>query len=383
MFNRRSGINSGTVEGGDQVIINSAGGEGNNYAESELLAKLSQSGSYTISNFDGTGFDLTVTVTQINLSGTAYADITVSVEGTASPTTANPTKSPTSSPSSSPSSSPTTASPSVSPSKSPTNTPTLPPPPGTGAETAELDTEYQVPHCINSGTSCSSGNLLLGRATKGPTSAGELNSPNTIDTCDDGNTGSYRSDESLESIFVFSSDDNGIPDGGSLRVGGYATVRASVYAWSDGSNDFADFYYTNDITANPIAWTYLGSAGPGGGGDRDITSPSSFLLESSGTHAVRVRFRYEQTPPGTPNPCSNGGYDEADDLIFPVVSAGSNPNTDSPTTSPSIKPSRSPSRSPVTSEPTSAPSKSPVTDMPSRSPSKEPSRAPSKEVRFC
>ena len=169
-----------------------------------------------------------------------------------------------------------------------------------------LDADYNVPHCINSGTSCSSGDLLLGRATKGPTSAGELNSPNTIDTCVDGNSGSYRSDESLESILVYSSDGNGIPDGGSLRVGGFATVQASVYAYSAFTADTADFYHTDNILANPIVWTLLGSAGPGGSGDQDITSPTSFLLESSGTHAVRVRFRYN----GSPNPCNNGSWDD-------------------------------------------------------------------------
>jgi len=161
-----------------------------------------------------------------------------------------------------------------------------------------------------------------------------LNSPNTIDGCFDGNSGSYRSDESLESILVYSSDEFGNPDGGSLRVGGYATVRASVFAWSTFTADTADFYYTN-VTAATIAWTLLGSAGPGGSGDQDITSPTSFLLESSGTYAVRVRFRYN----GSPDPCNNGGYDDADDILFTVVSAGSNPNTDSPTTSPSVKPS--------------------------------------------
>ncbi|KAL3796919.1 hypothetical protein ACHAW5_005399 [Stephanodiscus triporus] len=46
-YNRKKGINSGTVEAGDQVTITQAGGEGTSYAESELLAKLSAGGMWT------------------------------------------------------------------------------------------------------------------------------------------------------------------------------------------------------------------------------------------------------------------------------------------------------------------------------------------------
>ena len=77
-FNRKTGVNSGTVEGGNQVLIQSAGGEGTSYAESELLAKLGSGGSYTLSNFDGSGYDLTVTVNSINTGvSPGYADITI------------------------------------------------------------------------------------------------------------------------------------------------------------------------------------------------------------------------------------------------------------------------------------------------------------------
>ena len=281
--------------------------------------------------------------------------MTFQVAGISPGGTSSPSKSPTTRP---------TMSPSTSPSTSPSKSPSPPPPPGTGAEIALLDADYNVPNCKVSGTSCSSGDLLLGRATKGPTSAGELNSPNTIDGCFDGDSGSYRSDESLESILVYSSDANRNADGGSLRVGRYATVNATVWAWGTGSSDSADFYYTDDTEA--VAWNYLGSVVPEAGGEQVLTSPISFLLESSVTYAVRVRFRWD----GSPNPCNNGGYDDADDLLFTVVSAGSNPDTNSPSTSPSIKPSRSPSKSPSL-----APS-----NGPSVSPSKVSTVSPSKTV---
>ena len=85
-FNRKIENNSGTVEGGNQVLIWSAGGEGNNYAESELLAKLNNGGTYLISDFDGNG--VIVSVTNIDTSANpAFA--TISIEsGTASPTPA-------------------------------------------------------------------------------------------------------------------------------------------------------------------------------------------------------------------------------------------------------------------------------------------------------
>ena len=114
MFNRAKDANSGTVEGGNQVMLWRAGGEGSGYAESELLAKLNAGATYTITDFDGTvGNDLEIVVNSINLSASPVAVASITV-GTG---TAQPTKSPTPVP---------TASPTVSaaPSKSPTPFPT-------------------------------------------------------------------------------------------------------------------------------------------------------------------------------------------------------------------------------------------------------------------
>ena len=81
MFNRRAGINSGTQEGGNQVIINRAGGEGNSFSESELLAKLSQGGTYTIPVFRELSlnkFPLTIEVNSIdNTVNPWHADLSV------------------------------------------------------------------------------------------------------------------------------------------------------------------------------------------------------------------------------------------------------------------------------------------------------------------
>ncbi len=44
-YNRKRGINNGTMESGNQVTVTRAGGEGTRYAESELLAKLNVGGT--------------------------------------------------------------------------------------------------------------------------------------------------------------------------------------------------------------------------------------------------------------------------------------------------------------------------------------------------
>lgn len=103
-FNRKAGFNIGTVEGGNQVMVTQAG-NGNNYFESELLAKLSAGGTTT---FVAGGVNVVVTVNSINTTtGNGYASISVCFDGdcsTPAPTTAAPTSSPTNAPTSSPTS---------------------------------------------------------------------------------------------------------------------------------------------------------------------------------------------------------------------------------------------------------------------------------------
>jgi hypothetical protein len=62
-FNHRTGFNSGTVEGANQVMITTAGNEGGGGAQSTLLAKLNQGGIWTQ---DINGFSITVTVISID-----------------------------------------------------------------------------------------------------------------------------------------------------------------------------------------------------------------------------------------------------------------------------------------------------------------------------
>jgi len=99
-FNRMIGINSGTQEAGNQVTIVKAGGEGNSYAESDLVAKLDVGGSWS-SIIDGK--NMIVTVVSIDTSASpAYAQVRISENGASCgppvptpPPSPRPTSSPT------------------------------------------------------------------------------------------------------------------------------------------------------------------------------------------------------------------------------------------------------------------------------------------------
>jgi hypothetical protein len=87
-FNRMTGINSETQEGGDQVLITRQGGNGESNSQSELLAKLSASESFDIEDFANLG-TVKVTVNSMNTaSSPGVADITIA-RGTLTCSTAN------------------------------------------------------------------------------------------------------------------------------------------------------------------------------------------------------------------------------------------------------------------------------------------------------
>ena len=164
-----------------------------------------------------------------------------------------------------------------------------------------------VPFCQEVLAGCDSGALLNGRGSMSPA---ESNAPNTLDGCPDGDSGTYYSDESLERIKVVSVG-NGV-----LRKGTTVEIQATVYAFSDGSSDTADFYYIADATNSSLSWEYIDSIVPSGGGIQTLTM-QYVLPTGSGNdiQAVRVNFRWS----GSVGPCSPGGYDDRDDLAFAVA----------------------------------------------------------------
>ena len=244
--------------------------------------------------------------------------------------------SPTKSPTPNPTLSPITENPTDSPSSKPTNSPVSLPPPGTDDEFAVYDPANGAPNCEVVGKSCSSGNLLVGRF--GLSGGSEPNSSNTLDTIGDGSSGTYQSDESLDMITVSSL------NGGPLMAGELFNIKVDVWAWSTGTSDSADFYYTNDATATPIVWTYLNTLGAGGPDRRTLTLPADlyspsdpsygYTLSNGPNQAVRVRFRYNgsRCPLSTLGEwnCNNGSYDDIDDLMFTVAPAAPASTASSP-----------------------------------------------------
>ena len=180
--------------------------------------------------------------------------------------------------------------------------------------TAVWDSVLQAPKCATLGSACDAGaSLLLGRAALGP----EPSQPNTInDSCADGTSGTFHSDESNDRIKVETTDGTDLAPGKTVRI------NATVWAWTTPSSDAADFYYT--ANANSPAWTLIGSVVPTAAGAQTLST--TYTLPSGALQAVRVQFRYQSSSAN----CAAGAYNDRDDLIFAVTTA---PDTTPPTTS--------------------------------------------------
>jgi len=176
-----------------------------------------------------------------------------------------------------------------------------PPPTGPApVPTATYDSVLRAPKCGTAGIGCDTGNLVNGRANLGP----EPNQPNTINgSCADGTSGIYHSDESVDRIKVFTTDQTNLAAGKQVRI------EATVWAYSS-TADRADIYYA--ANANSPVWTLIGTLGPGGTGVRTIST--TYTLPAGALQAVRVAFRYN----GVAGTCVSGSYNDRDDLIFAV-----------------------------------------------------------------
>jgi hypothetical protein len=168
-----------------------------------------------------------------------------------------------------------------------------------GPQDAVYDAVLGAPQCVLAGSECDSLTLLDGRGTVGP----EPNASNTLDSCSDGNSGGYHSDESNDRIVVKTL------DGSDLSEGATAQIEATVYAYSSGGSDTLDLYSAADAT-NPM-WTLIGSY-TSAGGVQTITA--QYTLPVGSLQAVRANYRYN----GSQSSCSGGTYDDADDLVFAV-----------------------------------------------------------------
>ncbi|MGA8028641.1 MAG: S53 family peptidase [Bryobacteraceae bacterium] len=173
-----------------------------------------------------------------------------------------------------------------------------------GAQTAIYNSTLKAPECATVGASCDSGpSLLLGRDNM--SGGAEPNQPNTINnSCADGTSGTFHSDESNDRIVVAST------SGGALTHGTSVKVTATVWAWSGYSSDALDLYYA--ANANSPSWVFIKTIVPTKAGAQSLST--TFTLPTGSLQAVRAQFRYE----GSASACTKGSYNDHDDLIFAV-----------------------------------------------------------------
>ncbi|KAL3782646.1 hypothetical protein HJC23_010155 [Cyclotella cryptica] len=180
------------------------------------------------------------------------------------------------------------------------------------AEIAEYDETLGAPFCVSFGSKCSSVDLLDGRGTV--SGGNEPNRSNTIDGCIDGNYGTYHQDESIDKIVVKAGEIDGNGSEFNLEAGSRATIEATVYAYNDGSEDYADFYFAT-IPLGNTSWQYIGTVQPSQGGVQVLKI--EYTLPCGESQAVRVNFRHF----GSVGNCTNGAFSDRDDLVFSVVNA--------------------------------------------------------------
>jgi extracellular elastinolytic metalloproteinase len=175
---------------------------------------------------------------------------------------------------------------------------------GGGGQTAVFDAALHAPKCGTVGSSCDSGaSLLLGRDGRGP----EPNQPNVIGpTCADGTSGTFHSDESNDRIVVSTTDGSNFAPGKTVRI------DATVWAWTTPSSDKLDLFFAANATSP--TWTLLTTLTPTVAGAQTLSA--SYTLPSGALQAVRAQFRFQSTAV----PCSAGGFNDRDDLVFAVTS---------------------------------------------------------------
>ena len=185
-------------------------------------------------------------------------------------------------------------------------------------QVAIFDNDLRVPKCSDVGQSCESGNSIIKTGDDEPFYVAGMT--NTLDTCKDGMSGTYQSDESIEKITVRT------VNGGQLVEGARVRIEAYIHAFQEGEEDTVDFYYTNTAALSNPSWTYIGSKEPSRGGFQalsiEYTVPTGgmrqYIWDSTKLmQAVRVNIRWRGGQYS--NSCSGGNYDDVDDMVFTIL----------------------------------------------------------------
>jgi hypothetical protein len=174
---------------------------------------------------------------------------------------------------------------------------------------AHLDAALRIARCETLAASCDSRDLVRGRAALGP----ERYAPSALrDPCEsnpagcicrDGPTGAYLVDESVERIVVTGADGTPFATGGNVRVDVDVFVGADL-------GDFLDLRLARGEPAG--GWRHVITLEPVASGRQTLSA--SLTLPAGGTQAVRAAFRHG----GAAAICTEGGYDDRDDLAFEV-----------------------------------------------------------------
>ncbi|HEV3334508.1 MAG TPA: putative Ig domain-containing protein [Bryobacteraceae bacterium] len=168
---------------------------------------------------------------------------------------------------------------------------------------AVYDPVLLAPACRLTGPTCDSGILLNGRDSLA--GGAEPNQPNTLfNSCADGTSGTYHSDESIDHLTISTLDGQPFAPGKTVRV------DATVWAYTNPGSDSLDLYSAPN--ANSPVWTLIETIKPTVAGAQVLSV--TFALPNGSLQAVRGNFRFSQKP----NPCTSGGYDDHDDLAFAV-----------------------------------------------------------------
>ncbi|MGB7220414.1 MAG: S8 family serine peptidase, partial [Vicinamibacterales bacterium] len=175
---------------------------------------------------------------------------------------------------------------------------------------ATYDATLKAPKCGPGASGCDSGTLLVGRDTMA--GGAEPNQPNTIlNACSDGTLGIFHVDESNDRIRISTLDGTPFATGKTVRI------DATVWVFSAESDDLYLYYSSNPSAPSPT-WTFLTVLVPPATGARTLSA--TYTLPSGSLQAVRAAFRFGSA--SITNGCASGPYNDHDDLIFSVSSAG-------------------------------------------------------------
>lgn len=152
------------------------------------------------------------------------------------------------------------------------------PTPGTPPGNAKYDESLSIPKCSGDAPFCDSLDLLISRGAIG--GKAEEHTPNTLDACTDGSTGTFGNDESVNNVKVSTVGGEDLAEGSTVKI------EATVNAYS-ATADYADFFYTNNV--NSPDWQFIATVNPTTSGLSTVST--TYTLPAGDLQAVRVAFR--------------------------------------------------------------------------------------------